>query len=147
MSLDCNEIAAALPESSECISNILTSFQYLDTRGYIISLMPTGSNQTTIAVDGRTIGVSGDFEDALRDLNQSVFAFEVFEESLTSSIHNHAEGHVQDPVAERQSIGKLKALLLYHRLVVREKSGDARGAKQDSEAIKALGCEPGPHLF
>ena len=147
LSLDCDEIAAALPESSECIGTLQISSAFLDTRGYIIGLMPTGGRAGTIELNGRTIGISGDFEDALRDLNQSVFAFDVFEKSLTSSIHNHAEGSVQDPVALLQSIGKQKAVLLYHRMVVREKSGDREGAKQDSEAIKALGCEPGTHLF
>ena len=147
LSLDCDEIAAAFPESSECIGTLQISSAFLDTRGFIIGLMPTGGSAGTIELNGRTIGISGDFEDALRDLNQSVFAFEVFEKSLTSSIHNHAEGSVQDPVALLQSIGKQKAVFLYHRMVVREKSGDQDGANQDSEAIKALGCEPGPHLF
>lgn len=147
LSLDCDEIAAALPDDSECIGTIQISSAFLDTRGYIIGLMPIGGRRGTIELSGKTIGVSGDSEDALRDLDQSIFAFEVFEKSLTSSIHNHAEGYVQDPVAARQSIGKQKAVLLYHRLVVREKSGDEHGAKQDAEAIEALGCEPGPHLF
>jgi len=147
MSLDCDEIAAALPEDSECIGNIQISSAFLDTRGYIIGLMPAGTNGGTIELSDRSIGISGDFEDALRDLDQSIFAFEVFEKSLTSNIHNHAEGYVQDPVTELQSIGKQKAVLLYHRLVVRKKSGDKQGAEQDAEAIKALDCEPGPHLF
>ena len=147
LGLDCDEIAAALPASSLCIGTIKDSSAYLDTRGYIIGLMPTGGNQGAIELNDRTVGVRDDFEDALRDLNQSIFALEVFEESLSSSIHNHAEGTVQDPVAERQSIGKQKAVLLYHRLMMREKSGNQDGAKQDSEAIKALGCQPGTHLF
>ena len=147
LALDCDEIAAAFPENSECIGTIQVSSAFLDTRGYIIGLMPIGGSTGTIEVNGRTMGISASFEDALRDLDQSVFAFEVFEKSLTSNIHNHAEGYVQDPVAALQSIGKQKAVLLYHRLVVRERSGDQHGAKQDSEAIKALGCQPGPHLF
>ena len=147
MSLDCDEIAAALPDDLEAIITIQISSAFLDTRGYIIGLLPTGGSKETIEVNGESIGVSTGFEDALRDLDQSLFAFEVFEKSLTSSIHNHAEGFVQDPVAELQSIGKHKAVLLYHRLVVREKSGDQEGAKQDSDAIKALGSQPGPHLF
>lgn len=147
LALNCDEIAAALPEGSECIGTIQISSAFLDTRGYIIGLMPIAGNLGNIELDSRTIDLSGDFEDALRDLNQSVFAFEVFEKSLTSGIHNHAEGYIQDPVAARQSIGKQKAVLLYHRLVVREKSGDEQGTKQDSDAIKALGCEPGTHLF
>ena len=147
LALDCDEIAAAFPENSECIGTIQVSSAFLDTRGYIIGLMPIGGSTGTIEVNGRTMGISASFEDALRDLDQSVFAFEVFEKSLTSNIHNHAEGYVQDPVAALQSIGKQKAVLLYHRLVVRERSGDQHGAKQDLEAIKALGCQPGPHLF
>lgn len=147
LALDCDEIAAALPESSECIGTIQISSAYLDTRGYIIGVMPTSSNQGTIKLGDRTIGVSGHFEDALRDLDQSIFGFEVFEESLSSSIHNHAEGSVQDPVAARQSVGNQKAALLYHRMLMRDKSGDVQGAKQDTDAIEALGCKPGPHLF
>jgi len=147
LSLNGDEILAALPETSQCIGTIQISSAFLDTRGYIIGLMPRGGSAGNIELTGRTIGISGDYEDALRDLNQSVFAFEVFEKSLTSSIHNHAEGSVQDPVAVLQSIGKQKSVLLYHRMVVREKSGDRQGADQDSQAIKALGCEPGTHLF
>lgn len=147
MSLDCDEIAAALPDDSECIGTIQISAAFLDTRGFIIGQMPAGSSLESIEFDGKQIAISNDFGDALRDLDQSVFAFEVFEKSLASEIHNHAEGFVQDPVAEQKSIGKQKAVLLYHRLVVREKSGDHQAAEQDAAAIRALDCEPGPHLF
>ncbi len=147
MSLNSDRIAAALPEEIECIDTIQISSAFLDTRGFIIGLMPMGSHTATIELKDESIRVSGSFEDALRDLNQSIFAFEVFENSLKSNIHNHAEGSVQDPVAAQKSIGKQKAVLLYHRLVVREKSGDADGAREDAKAIKALDCRPGPHLF
>lgn len=147
LSLDCDQIVAALPGDSECIDTIQISSAFLDTRGFIIGLMPIGSDKGTVEINGEAIGIRGSFEEALRDLDQSIFAFEVFEKSLESDFHNHAEGSVQDPVAVQKSIGKQKAVLLYHRHVVREKSGDVEGAKQDAEAIKALDCQPGPHLF
>jgi tetratricopeptide (TPR) repeat protein len=147
MSLDADKIAASLPEDTECIATIQISSAFLDTRGFIIGLGPPGNDKGTIELSDSTISVSNNLEDALRDLNQSVFAFEVFEKSLESDIHNHAEGSVPDPVSVKKTIGKQKAVLLYHRLVVREKAGDGQGAKRDAEEINALDCQPGPHLF
>ncbi len=148
MSLNSDDILAALPELTECVGTLQISVAFLDTRGYIIGQMPTPvAENNRIELSDRTILVSSDFDDALRDLNQSVFAFEVYAKSLETEVHNHAEGNVPDPVAAQKTVGKEKAVLLYHRLVVRQRSGDAEGAAQDAAAIKALGCEPGPHLF
>ena len=44
LALDCDEIAAAFPENSECIGTIQVSSAFLDTRGYIIGLMPIGGS-------------------------------------------------------------------------------------------------------
>ena len=148
MAMDSDVIAAQLPDDSDCVWTIQTSSAFLDTRGYIIGLMPSGSGgQDTIEVNGRKIPVGINFEDALRDLDQSVFAFEVFEKSLTSNVHNHASEVLFDPVAELKNADQHKAVLLYHRMVVRKKAGDFDGAAEDAAAIRGLNLEPGPHLF
>ena len=148
LALDSDLIAAQLPDDSECVWTIQTSSAFLDTRGYVIGLMPSGSDEKgAIEVNGRKIALGIDFEDALRDLDQSIFAFEVFEKSLTSNVHNHASEVLFDPLAELKNADQHKAVLLYHRMVVRRKAGDVDGAAADAAAIGGLNLEPGPHLF
>ena len=91
MALDADEILAALPDDRELIGTIQITSAYLDTRGYIVGLMPqTGETEklTEFEAGGEVLGnqddqsnmvkFSREFTDSLRDLDQSIFASDDF---------------------------------------------------------------------
>ena len=176
MALDADKILADLPEENECIRELLISYMLLDTRGLVLSLMsqqPKKSEPRSKAdsksdskmgskadskmgseldSEGNAEDESSKYEmtqsysDALVDLNQAIFAYQVFAKSLDSDVHNHLESLVQ-PHAMKLGVPKGKAVLLYHRMLLLEKMGDEDAAEQDSETIRQLGFSPGWHLF
>ena len=80
------------------------------------------------------------------DLNQAIFAFQVFAQSLGTEVHNHMENSI-DPKMAKLGVPKGKAVLLYHRMLLLEKMGNQEAADQDRAKIRQLGFEPGEHLF
>lgn len=143
--LDAGEIITALPGENECIGELLNSYMLLDTRGYIISLLPEGEIKSSKFIQ-RQIETTQTPMDALVDLNQAIFALQVFAQSLDSNVHNHMENAL-DPKMAKLGIPKMKAVLLYHRMTLLEKMGNQEAADQDRAQIRLLGFEPGKHLF
>ena len=160
MALDADEILESLPGDRELISTIQLTSAFLDTRGYIVGLMPqTGKTEELSEFeigedvfgdeydDSNKVKFSLAFNTSLKDLDQSIFAIEVFRKSLESDIHNHVDGPVQDVVSLRKEVSRNQAVLLYHRMVIRKRSGDEKAALEDAAAIRELGHVPGEHLF
>jgi len=143
--LDADAIVSALPAENECIAEILASHALLDTRGFIISLLPEGQVNNS-RVGQRRIKSSLTLADALVDLNQAIFAYQVYAQSLGSEVHNHMENQIDLRMA-KLAVPKGKAVLLYHRMLLLEKMGNQEAADQDRAKIRQLGFEPGQHLF
>ncbi len=143
--LDADEIIADLPSEKECIGELLTSYMLLDTRGFIISLLPEGETKKGKYIQ-RQVEITETPIDALMDLNQALFAYEVFARSLSSNVHNYMENMI-DPKTAKLGVPKGKAVVLYHRMLLLEKMANQEAADQDRAKIRQLGFEPGPHLF
>ena len=143
--LDADAIVAKLPGEIECIGELRLSSMLLDTRGYIISLLPAGEVKE-LYLDGERVLIAQNPSDALVDLNQAIFSHHVYAQSLNSEVHNHIENQI-DPKTEKLGVPKMKAVLLYHRMLLLEKMSNQEAADQDRAAIRQLGFEPGQHLF
>ena len=143
--LDADAIVSVLPAENECLAELLASYALLDTRGYIISLLPEGEVKN-LSAGQRRIKSSLTLADALVDLNQAIFAYQVFAQSLGSEVHNHMENQIDHKMA-KLAVPKGKAVLLYHRMLLLEKMGNQEAADQDRAKIRQLGFEPGQHLF
>lgn len=145
LALDADEIIADLPPENVCISELLVSHMLLDTRGFISSLLPEGATSKSKFIQ-RQVEITQTPVDALMDLNQALFAYEVFARSLDSDVHNFMENLI-DPKAAKLRVPRGKAVLLYHRMLLLEKMGNPEAADQDRAKIRRLGFAPGPHLF
>ena len=145
LALDADAIIADLPAENECIGELLNSYMLLDTRGFIISLLPEGETKKSKFIQ-RQIEITQTPLDALMDLNQAIFAFQVFAQSLGTEVHNHMENSIAPKMA-KLGVPKGKAVLLYHRMLLLEKMGNQEAADQDRVKIRQLGFEPGEHLF
>lgn len=145
LALDADGIIADLPAESECIGELLDSYMLLDTRGYIVSLLPGGETKKSKYIQ-RQVEITETPTDALIDLNQAIFAYQVFARSLSSDVHNHMESLI-DPKTMKLRVPEVKAVLFYHRMLILEKMGDQAAADLDRAKIRQLGFEPGPHLF
>ena len=143
--LDADEIITDLPDENKCIRELLISYMLLDTRGFIISLLPEGETRKSKYIQ-RQVEITQTPIDALMDLNQAIFAYEVFARSLSSDVHNHMESLI-DPKTMKLSVPKDKAVLLYHRMLLLEKMGNQEAADQDRAKIRQLGFESGQQLF
>lgn len=148
MALDADSIVSELPTENECIGQLLVSYMLLDTRGYIVSL---GSQYNEPEAKATEVGskkyeISQSLNDALVDLNQAIFALDVFAKSLDSEVHNHMESQI-DPKTMKLGVPKMKAVLFYHRMLLLEKMGNQMAADLDKETIGRLGYTPGWHLF
>ena len=150
MSLDADEILANLPEENECIQELLISYMLLDTRGFVLSLMSQqprhSDDEQDLKTESSRYEITQNFDDALVDLNQAIFAYQVFAKSLDSDVHNHMENFVQ-PHAMKLGVPKAKAVLLYHRMLLLEKMNNTSDADKDRETIRQMGFAPGWHLF
>ena len=143
--LDADKIISKLPEDIECLRELHSTQALLDTRGFIISLLPDNQVKKATAANGM-VRVSHSYVEGLRDLDQAVFAFEVFTKSLGTEVHNHVDNEL-DLKTLKHRAPRDKAVLLYHRMLLLEKMGEKAAAKRDETAIRKLGFEPGWHLF
>jgi len=147
MALDADVIIAKLPKENECIGELGNSFMLLDTRGFIISLLPRDSKKDVTANLGQQKHQkTQSYNDALIDLNQAIFAYQVFSKSLDSEVHNHIENMI-DPKTVKLGVPKMKAVLFYHRMLLLEKMSNSAAAAKDRETIRQMGFTPGEHLF
>ena len=145
LALDADEIIAHLPSENECIDQLLTGCQLLDTRGFITCLLPEGEVKKPKFIQ-RQVEFTQTLKDALVDLDQAIFAYEVYTRSLSSNVHNHIENPIDLKMAKRR-VPRDKAVFLYHRMLLLEKMRNQEAADQDRARIHQLGFEPGPHLF
>jgi len=143
--LDADKIVAKLPGDNECIRELLTSYMLLDTRGYIVSLRPDGEGKDS-KFGQQQIRITETQVGALVDINQAIFAYQVFAKSLDSEVHNYMENS-NDPKTMKLRVPRDKAVVLYHRMLLLEKMGKQAAADQDRASIRLLGFEPGWHLF
>ena len=145
LALDADEIIANLPAENECINQLFTGCQLLDTRGFIISLLPEGALRKPKFIQ-RQVEITQTLNDALVDLDQAIFAYEVYARSLNSNLHNHVGNQIDLKMAKVR-VPHDKAVFLYHRMLLLEKMGNQEAADQDRATIRQLGFEPGEHLF
>jgi tetratricopeptide (TPR) repeat protein len=143
--LDADELLASLPADNTCLAQLSVSVSLLDTRGFIVSQLPEEEFEN-IGSRKKPIAFASNLASALVDLNQAIFAHEIFAQSLGSKVHNHMENLIDLNTAKLE-IPKMKAVLRYHRMLLLEKMGDQETADQDRAKIRRLGFEPGQHLF
>lgn len=148
LTLDADVIASKLPTETQSIAELLFSHMLLDTRGYITTLISQNgaAPKRGSSVASQRFEITQSLDDALIDLNQAIFAYQVFAKSLDSEVHNHTE-NIIDLAKAKPGVPKAKAILFYHRVLLLEKMGNRIAADRDRKTIRQLGFTPDWHLF
>ena len=139
------EIISNLPDERLALAILDSTGAFLDTRGFINSLLPWKDDLDPIrSVEQHRFS---SYENAVRDLNIAILCSEVRRKSLDYSVGNAVELGEDN----RQLAGKRRkrssAVLLYHRQTLYQRAGKDDLALQDEKRIRELGFEPGPSLY
>ena len=138
---DSEKILAHLPDDKVALARLSAPSAFLDTRGFICSLLPW-SESDELAMDQHYVS---SYANALRDLNTAVFCREMARKSIRSPLWNTMEP--VDVELERKTMNLNSAIMLYHRQTLLQRRGKHDLAKQDEERIRRLGFEPGEKLY
>ncbi len=144
LAYDSSEIVSEFPDDMTCLIEIGNMWPLLDTRGFIGSL-------PLLDLGGKQKSYVSSYSESVRDLNIAVLCCQVVQKSYNSSLRNSvAMSTVAMSFDREQEIKDLKhqcAVLLYHRMMLHERRGNAELAAKDYESIRSLNFKPGPHLY
>jgi tetratricopeptide (TPR) repeat protein len=132
LGFDPQTVAGLLPDDSICQPLAMRAIAYLDTRGFILTLLPWTSPDNLI--DGISTG-----KDAVTDLSIAITVSEVLERLLKTS------AEVSDE--ERARFRKTFAAVLHHRVMANRKAGNANAIRLDRKRIESLGFDPDGNLY
>lgn len=141
---DSSELVAEFPDDMTCLMQIEAMWPVLDTRGFICSLLPW--REELIELDEQQENYLSSYAQAIRDLNVAILCNQIVRKSFESSLQNSVARSF-DRDRELKNLERHCAVLLYHRMLLHERRGNAVLAAKDSESIQALGLEPGPQLY
>jgi hypothetical protein len=144
LGLDSSAIVASFPEETFTLSYLETSSAFLDTRGYIRSLLPWVDETEALSQEQQKFAST--YADTIRDLDVAIFCNEISRKSFDSFLRNSVELS-SDKAGHTEMLKEQSAALIYHRLLAHRRGGNRKLAQRDAELIRELGKEPGPHLF
>lgn len=142
---DCAEIASNLPDEKVALDMLGAASAFLDTRGYICSLLPWHEELDQLNIKEQDF--FSNYENALRDLDIAVLCSKVNRLSLDCPFGNSIELTRHDKERARKRRSRQNAVLLYHRQTLHERAGNSELAAIDTKRIRELGYKPGPGLF
>jgi hypothetical protein len=148
LGFDADRLAEQLPNKFACLDSLANSTVYLDTRGYVLGLMPWDNAAIKeLKLGGDSPARISSYRESLADLDMAVSAAETIRLALEGSLYNVPELSVQDVKQMDRDIRHTEAVLLYHRVQVHERAGKSRRAERDRQAIQSLGFSPDENLF
>ena len=145
LGFDSSEILNALPDERYALTLIGPAGAFLDTRGFICSLLPWRENLNPVSSEKQHHYSS--YENALRDLNIAILRSEIGRKSLNYPVGNAVELGENNRQLAQKNRKRTSAVLLYHRQTLHQRAGKEDLALLDEERIRELGLEPGPTLY
>ena len=142
---DSSEIALNLPDEKSALMALGPAAAFLDTRGYVCSLLPWNDKLDQLNIEKQNFFST--YENALRDLNIAILCCKVNRVSLDCPLGNSVEVTRYDRELARKNLAHQNAALLYHRQTLYKRAGNDELAEIDAGRIRELGYEPGPELF
>ena len=139
---DSEDVLAHLPDDKVALARLSMLSAFLDTRGFICSLLPWSEDADKLPMDQHFIS---SYANAIKDLNTAVFCREMARKSIDSRLWNTMEP--LDVELQRKNMNLYSAIMLYHRQTLLQRRGKHDLAKQDEEKIRNLGFEPGDKLY
>jgi tetratricopeptide (TPR) repeat protein len=149
LGFDADLLASQLPARYYCLELLNTAMTFLDTRGYVLGLLPwddTGFASRNVSRSDPRFRVSS-YEESLEDLDFAVASAATYKLALESPVSNRPDLSVEEANAQRKATRRTEAVILYHRMLVHERKGDPTAADRDRKRIQSLGFEAGPDLF
>jgi len=156
LGFDFDDSLAALPQDRDCLNVLDVAAAFLDTRGFILTLLPwrtlaSGSSSDFDAegrLNDKTNIIRSDYWSATENLDLAIAAAEVRHAALTN---DNLFNHVIEPLERvkkrvRESPHTL-AVLLYHRFLAHKKAGKFDLAAADKKRIEELGFPANCRLF
>ncbi|QEG24989.1 tetratricopeptide repeat protein [Mariniblastus fucicola] len=144
LGFDSAKIAADFPDEKTAVLFLDYASAFLDTRGYLCSLLPWQKDIDPLS--SKKSNFVSSYSDALRDLNVAILCSKVNRQSFDSSLRNSLELH-RNKARELKRLTRQSAVLLYHRQTLHQRAGEIEWAKRDKQLILDLGHKPGPGLF
>ena len=147
---------ATLPSDAECLNTLDVAAAFLDTRGFILTLLPWRTSPVGAANDSYVDSmlneneniVRSDYWQATEDLDLAVAAAEVRHAALThSNLFNNVERPLEEIKRRKHDSPHTLAVLLYHRLLAHQKADKSDLAAVDKKRIEALGFPTNCRLF
>ncbi len=120
-------ILEKLPSNGLCLQLLSTGSAYFDTRG-MVSL----GNHLAGAAE--------------KDFDLAILSASLLNRSYTSKLFNSATEDFRGYFDQKRS-RQNEAVLLYHRSLLFDKTGEAQRAESDRQRIRNMGFQPGPGLF
>jgi len=147
LEFDAQQIAALLPSEEQCLHTLVEGSIYLDTRGFVGSLLIwLDDNAKLRNMPDEQRRRYSSYTDALADLNTAVLAAETFLNSIDGPLHNRMESSFDRDEAKSQW-KRHCAVMLYHRMLLHQRKGLVDLAEADRKRVVALGFEPDESLF
>lgn len=143
-----NRLAEKLPDKFACLDLLNNATTYLDTRGYVLGLLPWDNaaiNDLELGSDSPARVSS--YQESLADLDLAVSSAETIRVAIEESLYNIPQLSVMDVEQIDRDMRHTAAVLLYHRAQVHERAGKSRRAARDRQAIQSLGFDPAENLF
>lgn len=144
LGFDSGEIVNALPDERLSLAMLGSAGAYLDTRGFICSLLPWKNDLDPIE-SGQQHRYSS-YDNALQDLNIAILCSEISRKSLDYPVGNAVELNEDNRQLAQKTRKRQSAILFYHRQTLHQRAGKEDLALIDEQRIRELGLEPGPAL-
>ncbi len=142
------ELAKSLPNKYRCLDSLQSAMAYLDTRGYLLSLLPwdeTGFDQSLSEEDPRFR--IGSYQKALADLNLALASTRMMKAALDGGVYNLQEYTPAMVAAMKSSVARTEAVILFHRMKTHRRQRRDAAAQADADEIRQLGFDPDSNLF
>lgn len=145
LGFDSSEIVNNLPDERLALLMLGGPSAFLDTRGYICSLLPWDEDLDPNKSHVRD-SVSSN-ANAVRDMNIAILCSEIGYKALDYPLGNAIELNEDNKRAAHKRRKRELAVLLYHRMMLHQRADNTELANLDAKRIRELGSEPGPGLF
>ncbi len=140
---DADRLAENLPGKFACLDLLNNATTYLDTRGYVLGLLPWNRILSKKSEPRDSLTRVSSYQESLADLDMAVRAAETIRFAIDGSLYNMPELSVADVKQTYRDIKRIEAVLRCHRAGVHQRAGRLERAELDRQAIQALGFEPG----
>lgn len=140
---DADQLAEKLPNKFACLDLLSDATTYLDTRGYILGLLPWDDiawEDLNLDTDS-PVRISS-YREAMSDLDMAVSAAKTIRIAIDGSFYNVPEFSVADVKRIYRQMTRIEAVLRYHRSQIAERAGKTDRSERDRQEIRLLGFDP-----